>query len=147
MAPEDHQGEGANLPRSSPKKKAQNRDTVKRSKEESEAVSSIALEIDGLEVADEPELAIMDEADMYTADSDGSDLEYVAGDYAGEVDYADFADHFASSSIGALPTTDMGKDDELPLTQLDGALTDGEMVDSDSENEEKGEPEKNPGRG
>merc|ERR1712015_160927 len=81
---------------------------------------------------------------MYAAESDSSDLAYVASDYVAEIDYEDFADHFTSSSIGALPTTNMEKHDELPLAQLDGALTDG--VSSDSENEEKGEPEKNPGR-
>merc|ERR1712015_279886 len=81
---------------------------------------------------------------MYAAESDSSDLAYVASDYVAEIDYEDFADHFTSSSIGALPTTNMEKHDELPLAQLDGALTDG--VSSDSEDEEKGEPEKNPGR-
>ena len=120
------------------KNNAQNRDTVKRSKEDSEAISSIALDVDGIEVADEPEPTIMDEADMYAAESDSSDLAYVASDYVGEIDYEDFADHFASSSIGALPTDNMEEDDELPLAQLDGALTDG--VSSDSDDEEKGEP-------
>ena len=66
--------------------------------------------------------------DMYTLDDD-SDLEYVAGN----IDYADFADHFASSSVGA-----------YTMDQFDGAMTDNDTDMDDPE--EKGEPEKNPGR-
>merc|ERR1711974_452843 len=103
---------------------------VKKSREDSEAVSSIAVMMDGVEVGggDEQGAKIIDESDMYDLDDD-SDLEYVAGN----IDYADFADHFASSSVGA-----------YTMDQFDGAMTDNDTDMDDPE--EKGEPEKNPGR-
>ena len=68
-------------------------------------MSSIAVD-----TVDEPEMDIMDEADMFV-DSDGSSLEYIA-----TTDYEDFA----SSSIGG-----------LAIGQFDGAMTDEEMDDDE----------------
>ena len=76
-------------------------------------MSSIAVH-----TVDEPEMDIMDEADMFL-DSDRSSLEYIT-----TTDYEDFA----SSSIGG-----------LAIGQFDGAMTDEEMDDDDPPEEEKGE--------
>ena len=105
---------GSKSPQKYSRNNSQNRDIVRRSKEDSEAVSSIAVD-----TVDEPEMDIMDEADMFV-DSDRSSLEYIA-----TTDYKDFA----SSSIGG-----------LAIDQFDGAL----MDDSDPQDEEKGEPEETP---
>jgi len=123
-----NQRRGSNSPQKYSKNNAQNRDVVKKSKEDTEAVSSIAVMMDGVEVGggDEQDARIIDESDMYDLDDD-SDLEYVAGN----IDYADFADHFASSSVGA-----------YTLDQFDGAMTDDDMDDPEEKRRTRKEPRK-----
>ena len=78
---------GSKSPQKYSRNNSQNREVLKKSKENAEAVSSITVDTIGSTGDD-----IMDEADMFL-DTEGSTLEYVAG--------ADY-DDFASSSIGVV---------------------------------------------